>query len=85
MTTKTKGRAGWNQATPKTTDRQNHITAKLLIGFFNLQQKRLSHAIWRTAYALEESRQNHASTGHLWRQALCCIALSLFRLIGGRI
>lgn len=46
---------------------------------------RLSLAIWRTAYRLEQARQDHAAARHLWRQAGCCIALSLFRLIGGLI
>ncbi len=35
MTTKTKGRAGWHQATPKTTDSQKHSTPDPLIGWFN--------------------------------------------------
>lgn len=46
---------------------------------------RLSIAIWRTTYCLEEARQDHAAAMHLWRQAGCCIALSFFRLIGGLI
>ncbi len=45
---------------------------------------RLSNTIWRSAYAMEEARQDHAATGHLWRQAGCCIALSFLRMIGGR-
>ena len=45
---------------------------------------RFSIATWRIAYTLEESRQNHASLGHLWRQAACCVALSFFRIVGGR-
>lgn len=40
--------------------------------------------LWRIAYQLEEARQDHAATGRLWRQAGCCIALSFFRMIGGR-
>ena len=45
---------------------------------------RFAIATWRLAYTLEESRQNHASLGHLWRQAACCVALSFFRIVGGR-
>lgn len=45
----------------------------------------ISCYLWRTAYALEESRQIHAAAGHLWRQVGYCMALSLFRLIGGRL
>lgn len=46
---------------------------------------KLSIALWRTAYAVEEARQAHAASGHMWRQAGCCVALSIFRTIGGRI
>lgn len=46
---------------------------------------RLSLAIWRAAYELEELRHDHAAAGNLWRQAWCCIALSIFRFLGGRI
>ena len=46
---------------------------------------RLSLAIWRLGYRLEDARQDHAAAGHLWRQAGCCIALSLYRLIGGAL
>lgn len=46
--------------------------------------KRISILTWRMAYATEEARQDHAAAGHLWRQAGCCIALSFFRMIGGR-
>lgn len=45
----------------------------------------ISFLIWRFAYAMEGVRQGHADAGHLWRQAGCCIALSFFRMIGGRI
>lgn len=44
----------------------------------------LSNMLWRSAYAMEEARQDYAAAGYLWRQAGCCIALSLFRMIGGR-
>jgi hypothetical protein len=47
-------------------------------------RNRLSNTLWRSAYAMEETRQDHAAAGHLWRQAGCCIALSFFRMIGGR-
>ena len=40
--------------------------------------------VWRTSYALEDARNTHAALGHLWRQATCCVALALFRFIGGR-
>lgn len=43
-----------------------------------------SIAVWRTAYALEEARQTHAALGHMWRQAGCCVALSVFQIFGGR-
>lgn len=46
---------------------------------------RLSLALWRMAYTLEEARHEHADARNLWRQAGCCVALSLFRLIGGRV
>lgn len=46
---------------------------------------RLSRFVWCKAYAIEQARQDHASERHLWRQAGCCIALSVFRFIGGRI
>ena len=45
---------------------------------------RFSLIIWRTSYRLEEARQDHAALGHLWRQAACCMALSFFRILGGR-
>ena len=45
---------------------------------------RISIAIWRMAYTMEEARQSHAAAGNLWRQAGCCIALSMFRLMEGR-
>lgn len=48
-------------------------------------QARVSRAIWRAAYCTELARQDHADAGHLWRQAWCCIALSFFRMIGGRV
>lgn len=35
--------------------------------------------LWQWAYALEERRQLHASTRHLFSQAACCIALALVR------
>ncbi len=46
--------------------------------------KQLSTVLWRTAYAMEEARQDHAAAGRVWRQVGCCIALSFFRMIGGR-
>ena len=46
--------------------------------------KRISLSAWRMAYSLEEARQTHAALGQLWRQAACCIGLTLFRMIGGR-
>lgn len=50
----------------------------------NTLLNRLSITIWRIGYALEEARQDHVAAGRLWQQAGCCIALSFFRLIGGR-
>jgi len=44
--------------------------------------KDISFSLWRINYELEEARQEHASLGHLWRQIGCCIALSLFRILG---
>jgi len=52
--------------------------------FISHIQARMSLAIWRAAYSLELARQDCADAGHLWRQAGCCIALSFFRMIGGR-
>ncbi len=46
---------------------------------------RVLRAIWRSGYSIELARQDHADTGHLWRQAGCCIVLSFIRMIGGRI
>ena len=48
-----------------------------------MTKQRLSFAVWRTAYALEERRQHHAYARNLWRQAGCCIALWVFRMLGG--
>lgn len=45
--------------------------------------KQASIAAWRMAYALEEARQTHAALGHLWREAGCCVALSLIQIFGG--
>jgi len=47
-------------------------------------QAYVSRTTWRAAYSLELARQDYADSGHLWRQAGCCIALSFFRMIGGR-
>ena len=55
------------------------------IGRFNQGQFKLKHALWRMAYSMEEARQDHAAAGHLWRQAVCCIALSFFRMAGGAV
>lgn len=46
---------------------------------------KVSIAVWRTSYALEEARETHAAHGHLWWQAGCCVALSVFRIFGGRM
>lgn len=59
-------------------DRQQHS------GLIDRIQARVSRTVWRAAYCLELARQDHADAGHLWRQAGCCIALSFFRMIGGR-
>lgn len=48
------------------------------------KHEQASIAIWRASYALEEARQTHAALGHLWRQAGCCVALSLIGFLGGR-
>ena len=40
---------------------------------------RIDIVLWNLAYVLEERRQLHASTRHLWKQAACCIALALLR------
>lgn len=45
----------------------------------------VQRAIWLLSYRLEEVRQRHAAAGHSLRQAGCCIALSFFRMMGGRI
>lgn len=41
---------------------------------------RLSLALWRLRYTLEELRQCHAARGRYWREAACCIVLALLRL-----
>ena len=46
---------------------------------------RLSNFVWRLTYCLEEARQECGSAGRLWKQAGCCIALSLLRMIGGKL
>jgi hypothetical protein len=46
---------------------------------------RLSLVVWRMGYTLEEARQYHAATGNLWRQAGCCVVLSMIRFMGGGI
>lgn len=43
---------------------------------------RFSLMIWRIAYTLEDARQHHAEVRNLWRQAACCVALSLVRVLG---
>lgn len=70
---KTAPRNGTASKTPRAHYKQS--------GSFN----KLSIALWRVAYCLELARQDHADAGHLWRQAGCCIALSFFRMIGGRV
>ncbi len=50
--------------------------------FIKLKVKGISFSFWRINYELEKARQEHAALGHLWRQIGCCIALSLFRIIG---
>jgi len=44
--------------------------------------ERFSRSFWVANYALEESRQDHAARGHLWRQIGCCLSLLVFRMIG---
>ena len=54
-------------------------------GSFNKLLRRQASVTFALAYSLELARQDHADAGHLWRQVGCCIALSFFRMIGGRI
>lgn len=42
--------------------------------------RQVERAIWLWQFRLEEKRQHYAGFRHLWRQAMCCIALAL---IGG--
>lgn len=44
---------------------------------------RFNSSVWLLSYRLEETRQDCGAAGHLWKQAGCCIALSLFRMMGG--
>jgi hypothetical protein len=37
----------------------------------------IRHQLWLWQFAIEEKRQHYATRRHLWRQALCCIALIL--------
>jgi hypothetical protein len=76
MTTKTKGRAGYHQATPNTTDRQN-LTA---LTHLKTTIAAIRRRIWLIGYDLEENRQLHAASGHFWKQAGVCITLALLRL-----
>jgi len=42
----------------------------------------LARKFWVVNYSLEESRQDHAARGHLWKQIGFCLVLLIFRLIG---
>jgi len=76
MTTKTTGRAGFHQATQKTTDSQNLTARTHRITMLAALKRR----IWLIGYSLEETRQLHAASGHFWKQAGVCITLALMRL-----
>lgn len=76
MTTKTTGRAGWNQATQETTDKRNLTAPMHLIAMLSAIKRR----IWLIGYELEEARQLHAVRGHFWKEAGLCIALAFLRL-----
>lgn len=43
---------------------------------------RLSIALWRMAYELEEARQRHAERRHHFRHVAACVGLILLRLVG---
>lgn len=76
MTTKTKGRAGWHQATQETTHKQNITTPTHPIAMLSAIKRR----IWLLGYELEETRQTHAASGHFWKEAGTSIALALLRM-----
>ena len=76
MTTKTKGRAGCHQATQDTTDSQNLTAPTHQITTIAAFKRRM----WLIGYALEETRQLHAASGHFWKQAGVCITLALMQL-----
>jgi len=67
----TKANALWEQGEVQT--KNNWIQFSLFITGI---QERLARSVWRTAYRLETARQDYGNSGHLWRQAGCCIGLS---------
>jgi hypothetical protein len=42
---------------------------------------RLSRLIWIAQYNAEYARQHHADRKNVWREATCCIAIGLLRLL----
>lgn len=45
-------------------------------------RKVVGRRLWLLAYAFEEHRHLHAGCRHHWREAGCCIALAVLRLVG---
>jgi len=62
------------------TNRNINYTAPLQ--YIKSGYEHLSRKFWVANYSLEESRQDHAARGHLWRQIGYCIVLLAFRLAG---
>ena len=73
-----------NKTVAGTTAIKKNTSDKRIVSYIPqfIKPKDISFFLWRLNYQLEESRQEHASLGHLWRQVGCCIALSIFRIIG---
>lgn len=69
-----------------TPGQQNNTSYKanyiLVLQHIKSKQQYLSRKFWVANYGLEESRQDHAARGHLWKQILYCLALLVFRMIG---
>jgi len=53
-----------------------------LSNLIKLKRDQVSRSFWLANYNLEESRQDHAALGHLWKQIGSCLALLAFRLAG---
>lgn len=79
MTIKTTGRAGWRQATRKTTDKRNLTAPMHLIAMLSAIKRR----VWLIGYDLDEARQFHEANGRHFGRLACCIGLAALRLLTG--